>query len=251
MGLKTEDWVGIMGSISEILSHKRQQKQDYLNQPLVQAWNDETGQKEWIRRGDASGMAVDDPNKWQKEYESDLNILAQMYNIPEKQKEDYANYKVTDAGDLKLATGKIKADFEGESGGLEEVDQKVFQSVNRTDELITALQTDIVQNTTEFTRLLVSSGAYEEDSDYVQHLKNKAAEGEIDMNKNNLLLLNVAFQYIPTKNPKENKKRLKEAQERFDDYMKWKPQLQAKMRAWMKGQEKEELPAFDYNSLGK
>ena len=79
MGLKTEDWVGIMGSIGTIMEQKRKERMDYLNQPLVKIWNEDTGQEEYVRKNDAVGMPTENPNAAADDFDSNMQGLQILY----------------------------------------------------------------------------------------------------------------------------------------------------------------------------
>tara|TARA_R100000664_G_C2750348_1_gene137638 strand:+ start:360 stop:1097 length:738 start_codon:yes stop_codon:yes gene_type:complete len=108
MGLKTEDWVGIMGSIGTIMEQKRKERMDYLNQPLVKVWNEETGQSEYVRKNNAIGMPTEDPNAAVNDFDSNIESLRILYPGAF---DDDANAKVEslrgtvkDAEDVEIAT---------------------------------------------------------------------------------------------------------------------------------------------------
>ena len=79
MGLNTEDCVGIMGSIGTIMEQKRKERMDYLNQPLVKIWNEDTGQEEYVRKNDAVGMPTDNPNAAADDFDSNMQGLQILY----------------------------------------------------------------------------------------------------------------------------------------------------------------------------
>tara|TARA_R100000808_G_C2150015_1_gene158588 strand:+ start:1437 stop:2087 length:651 start_codon:yes stop_codon:yes gene_type:complete len=81
MGLKTEDWIGIMGSIGTIMEARKKDRDARANQPLVQIYDPDSGTMKYVPRSEAVNKSTSqsDAEKYQKEANDALELFTSIY----------------------------------------------------------------------------------------------------------------------------------------------------------------------------
>ena len=138
MGLNTEDWVGIMGSIGKILEHKRLERRQEANQPLVQIWDDTTNSKIYVPRKDALGQSStqNEADKWQDDATSSLDMFTEIYTNVDLSEAKNLIGKIETENDYKIFQDYLKTKDPAKGLNTEQikqrdVDLKEFSRVNR------------------------------------------------------------------------------------------------------------------------
>ena len=229
----------VAAAIAGFFKDRKDARDTYLNQPLVQVWDDKSGTMVYKRRSEAVGMSSEKKVNYADKLTDAVEILDDTYSElvgdtyePIGDSDMFTNVLFkTEGRDMtqeeyvqslgyfekyaKQKHGAIETYGQTEDsdiGDVKELENKMFQNVNRVNDLLLNTKMNLRDAGMEYKNMLVSKGFFPDIESWEATAEGKEFMNQIQNSQlPDKLELFVVFGYKPNKDPKKDKESYNQA----------------------------------------
>ena len=231
---KTNDYSFIANALAQFFDHKKELRDDYLNQPLVQVYDQDQDTMVYKRRSEAVGLPTEKKIDYGKEFGSYLDLMEEAYPDAKIMEQDFVLGMIDEVdteNDYADATSRLDSYLKGKfPDKTTSDDDELFNTTNRlyinklyqTDQNIVGIKNNLFNIGGDYLKSLKDAGILEYDSDEYNSLLDSYTAGKFPEGKYDPVILFSLFGYVPSSDKDLNQESLdaavKRAERHYTDF---------------------------------